>query len=126
MPTNNSDTNDPLLDDIKIEYHPQSGKPTRVYHFEDFTTSSENTANMPIDPEPWKPFRSRLDFKIAELILNTHMNKSQTNQLLSLVHQCIQRPSEFTLENNTDLECIWENACMARTSGVSNSFTSCI
>ncbi|EDQ99267.1 uncharacterized protein LACBIDRAFT_335192 [Laccaria bicolor S238N-H82] len=118
-PTTNPVTIDPILDDIKVEYHPQSGKPTHVYHFEDYTTSSEGTANMPVDPEPWRPFRSRLDFEIAELILNTHMNKSQTNQLLSLIHQCIQRPSEFTLENSTDLECVWENARMARTSGFS-------
>ncbi|EDQ98680.1 uncharacterized protein LACBIDRAFT_335746 [Laccaria bicolor S238N-H82] len=65
-PTTNPVTIDPILDDIKVEYHPQSGKPTHVYHFEDYTTSSEGTANMPVDPEPWRPFRSRLDFEIAQ------------------------------------------------------------
>ena len=48
------------------------------------------------------------------------LNKSQTNQLLLLIHQCIKTPAEFTLENSTDLENVWENAWMARTSGVWN------
>ena len=70
LPTN-SDANDPVLNDIKIEYHPQRGKPTHFYCFDDHTTSSESTANIPIDPEPWKPCQSCLDLEIAELSLDT-------------------------------------------------------
>ena len=118
--TGENDTCDLHLDDIKIEFHPNSGKPAQIFHFDEYTSSSKTSLNNPIDSEPWKPFRSCLDFEIAELMLDTHMNKSQTNRLLSLIHRCIKTPAEFTLENSTELENVWENARMAHTSGVWN------
>ena len=118
--TGESDTCDLHLDDIKIKFHPNSGKPAQIFHFDEYTSSSKTSLNNPIDSEPWKPFWSHLDFEIAELMLDTHMNKSQTNRLLSLIHQRIKTPAEFTLENSTDLENVWENAQMAHTSGVWN------
>ena len=118
--TGENDTCDLHLDDIKIEFHPNSGKPAQIFHFDEYTSSSKTSLNNPIDSEPWKPLQSRLDFEIAELMLDTHMNRSQTNRLLSVIHQCIKTPAEFTLENSTDLENVWENAWIARISGVWN------
>ena len=66
--------------------------------------------SVPIDPEPWKPFHSRLDFELAELILDTHMNKAQTATIISLIHHCVSEPDSFTLKNESDLARIWENA----------------
>jgi hypothetical protein len=108
-PTYNINTTEPELDDIKIEYHPRSGRPPQFFHFGDYTTDLPEM-DIPIDPEPWKPFRSRLDFELAELILDTHMNKAQTNALISIIHRCVLEPHSFTLKNEGDLARIWENA----------------
>ena len=104
------------LDDIKIEYHPRSGRPTQLFQFNEYMNQlPESNIDIPPDPEPWTPFRSRLDFELAELILDTHMNKNQTNALIALIHQCISEPQSFTLKNESDLSKIWQNAATRAT-----------
>ncbi|EDR06114.1 uncharacterized protein LACBIDRAFT_329259 [Laccaria bicolor S238N-H82] len=102
----------PQLNDIKVEYHPRSGHQPQFFSFDEYKSNFQDldSVDIPVDPEPWKPFRSRLDFELAELILDTHMNKNQTNELISLIHQCILDPKSFTLKNEPDLSKIWENA----------------
>ncbi|EDQ99252.1 uncharacterized protein LACBIDRAFT_316752 [Laccaria bicolor S238N-H82] len=102
----------PQLNDIKVEYHPRSGRQPQFFSFDEYKSNFQDldSVDIPVDPEPWKPFRSRLDFELAELILDTHMNKNQTNELISLIHRCILDPKSFTLKNEPDLSKIWENA----------------
>ncbi|EDR00788.1 uncharacterized protein LACBIDRAFT_333831 [Laccaria bicolor S238N-H82] len=102
----------PQLNVIKVEYHPRSGRQPQFFSFDEYKSNFQdlNSVDIPVDPEPWKPFRSRLDFELAELILDTHMNKNQTNELISLIHRCILDPKSFTLKNEPDLSKIWENA----------------
>lgn len=78
----------PQLNDIKVEYHPRSGRQPQFFSFDEYKSNFQDldSVDIPVDPEPWKPFRSRLDFELAELILDTHMNKNQTNELISLIH----------------------------------------
>lgn len=113
-PNYNINATEPELDDIKVEYHPRSGRPSQFFHFGDYTTDLPEMS-IPVDPEPWKPFRSRLDFELAELILDTHMNKAQTDTLISLIHHCVSEPDSFTLKNESDLARIWENASIRAT-----------
>ena len=95
-----------------MEYHPSSGCPPWFFSLEEYKSNFQDLVivDIPADPESWKPFRSRLDFELAELILDTHMNKNQINELISLIHQCISDPKSFTLKNEPDLAKIWENA----------------
>ena len=118
----------PQLDDIKVEYHPRSGRPTQLFQFNEYMNQlpESNSADIPPDPEPWKPFRSWLDFELAELILDTHMNKNQTNALITLIHQCISEPQSFTLKNESDLSKIWQNAATRATAvSISNIWLHC-
>ncbi|KAG1785489.1 uncharacterized protein HD556DRAFT_1314195 [Suillus plorans] len=56
------------IDDIKVEYHPNSGRPTKVYHFKDYGRSPGAPPAAPeADPMPWQPFRTCIDFEVAEL-----------------------------------------------------------
>lgn len=107
----------PRLDDIKVEYHPRSGRPPQLFELHDYINQlpESNNSDIPPESEPWKPFRSRLDFELAELILDTHMNKSQTNALITIIHRCISEPESFTLRNESDLAKIWENAATRAT-----------
>jgi hypothetical protein len=113
-------TNDPPeKDDIRIEYHPKSKKATETFRFEDYDSHIRKNLDNPIDTEPWKPFRSRLDYEVTSLIHDTHMNNSQTKTLLELIQLCIQDPGSFTINGATDLAKIWDAARNSRASGVS-------
>lgn len=109
----------PEKDDIQIEYHPKSKRATEKFCFEDYNSSIPKNLDIPIDTEPWKPFRSRLDYEVVALIHETHMNNSQTKTLIELIHRCIKDPGSFTINGATDLTKIWDAARGSRASGVS-------
>lgn len=89
--------------DIRIEYHPSSGRKPEVFAFEEFTRAvQENT--YPADPEPWAPFKTREDFEFAELARETGMTKGQINALIRLFHQCIENGKDsFTLSGYNEM-----------------------
>ena len=106
-------------DDIKIVYHPHSGKPDEIFHLDDYNSSLPRPTNIPMEEKPWRPFRTRTDFEIAELILATHMNKDQTTNFLKLLHEIADDPKCFTIANKKDLDNTWEGARSYHASGVS-------
>ncbi|KAG1874972.1 hypothetical protein F4604DRAFT_2009023 [Suillus subluteus] len=75
-------------DDIRTEYHPRSGIPTKTNRLGDFRCHT-NTAHsqVPQNTTPWEPFGSRIDFDFAELILKANLTKLQTNELISLIRR---------------------------------------
>ena len=62
----------------------------------------------------------KLDFELAEVMLDAHMNAQQTEKLLALIHQVIQNPESFTLANLKDLSNVWEFARKVRTDKASS------
>lgn len=112
----------PQLDDIRVEYHPRSGHPTETFQFHEYTnTLPADDIKISANSEPWKPFRSRLDFELAKLMLDTHMNKSQSTTLISLIHHCISDPQSFTLSGYSDLANVWEQAATRATNVSQNN-----
>jgi hypothetical protein len=109
----------PQHDDIKIVYHPHCGKPDKIFHLEDYNSSLPRPTNIPTEENPWRPFRTRIDFEIAELILDTHMNKNQTTDFLKLLHKIAADPKCFTIANKKELDNTWEGARSYHASGVS-------
>ncbi|KAG1788983.1 uncharacterized protein HD556DRAFT_1433910 [Suillus plorans] len=81
----------PQLDDIKVDYHPHSQIPSTIHHFADFSRTRPTEASVPRNHAPWEPFRTRLDFEVAEIALEAALNTDQTNRLLSLVHRSALR-----------------------------------
>ncbi|KAJ6610879.1 hypothetical protein B0H10DRAFT_2165954 [Mycena sp. CBHHK59/15] len=53
----------------------------------------------PRDQTPWAPFRTRLDFEVAEFVQDTMLNKNQINTLISLIRRCSENPDGFTIHN---------------------------
>lgn len=102
----------PALDDIKVEYHKASKRPTMIYSFADFTRDEpiKQTAVPDVSSEPWKPFRSRLDFDFAELTHETHMNKGQIQRLLDIIHGVASKKDEFTFVKVDDVDLAWSKA----------------
>ncbi|KAF8871312.1 hypothetical protein CPB84DRAFT_1903942 [Gymnopilus junonius] len=106
------------IDDIKVEYHPKSHRPTKFYHLDDYAAQEGRPAEEPVtDQEPWKPFRTRLDFEIAELMLDSHLNVGQSSVLLSLIRKAIAQPADFTLSSTDELEKFWTAARETRGTG---------
>lgn len=95
--------------DVLVEAHPHSGKPSVITPLDDYGANAPEPS-MIFEENPWAPFRTRLDFDIAELIQDTHMNKSQIDRTLKLIHQSIRTPADFTLSDGTDLENVWKAA----------------
>jgi hypothetical protein len=109
------------LDDIKVEYHPKSMKPDKFFRFHEYTDVRTPTSDLP-NQEPWKPFRTRLDFELADLMLDARMNAKQSASLLSLIHRCIKDPESFTISNVTDLQNAWNHARNLKGTGVCRIF----
>ncbi|THH17156.1 hypothetical protein EUX98_g9183 [Antrodiella citrinella] len=103
------DPNDICLDDIRTEYHPGSGIPTKTQRFEAFRRS-EQQRNTSLDGQPWLPFRTQANFEFAEIALDGALNRSQINALVKLFHRCINGQDKFTLNSYDDLRDTWHHA----------------
>ncbi|KAJ7301222.1 hypothetical protein DFH08DRAFT_996074 [Mycena albidolilacea] len=64
----------------------------------------------PTDEKPWAPFRTRLDFEVAEFSQDTMLNKNQIDTLISLIRRCAENIVDFTLHNQSDLNKQWDLA----------------
>ncbi|KAG2116194.1 hypothetical protein BD769DRAFT_1629852 [Suillus cothurnatus] len=103
------------LDDIKVEYHPHSQIPSTVHHFSEFSRSCSTEDDVPCNNSPWEPFRTRLDFEVAEIALEAAMTKDQTNRLLDLIHRSAGGNDTFTLQNHDEVCSLWDLASQCYT-----------
>ncbi|KAK0506766.1 hypothetical protein EDD18DRAFT_1315910 [Armillaria luteobubalina] len=101
------------IDDIRTVYHPASGIPTRVDHFEQYRSNPTfQHADPPIDPCPWRPFATRRDFKLGEFILDSALtNKNMTTlfELLTPESESIQGLGS-TINSPRDFKEHWDQA----------------
>jgi hypothetical protein len=103
------DTN-PGLDDFRTEFHPSSKKASVTVSFEQYGQEQPFAYHHHPDQQPWAPFRTRLDFEIADLILEAALSEGQTTKLISLLKRCAESPGEFTLQSHADITKTWEEA----------------
>jgi hypothetical protein len=66
-------------DDIKVEYHPNSGIEAKVCVFDAFKRRPATSVPLPDGHPPWCPFKSQLEFDIAELTLEVRLNNEQSD-----------------------------------------------
>ncbi|KAG1890746.1 uncharacterized protein F5891DRAFT_1131606 [Suillus fuscotomentosus] len=96
-------------DDIQVQYHPSSQRPTQVFQFEDYGRGlGAPTVVPPVEPEPWYPFRTRIDFEVAELVLEAALTHQQMDRLFDLI--CRTKSEQFTLRNRKDVRDTWDAA----------------
>jgi hypothetical protein len=62
-----------------MEHHPSSNIEAEVYAFNDFKHCPAVPLEPPSNTEPWHPFHSQLEFKVAELALEVGLNDEQTD-----------------------------------------------
>ncbi|KAG1856505.1 hypothetical protein C8R48DRAFT_749127 [Suillus tomentosus] len=96
--------------DIKVEYHPHSKIPSTIHRFVDFSCHRSMEDSVPRSTSPWEPFRTRLDFEVAEIVLEAAMTKDQTNRLFNLLHRSACGKEAFTLQSHDEVRSFWEMA----------------
>jgi hypothetical protein len=96
---------------VQIEYHPHSKRDPRVLSPEEFKMlSNDNEEPILSDERPWRPFRSREDFELAELTHAAALNKGQIDTLVKLIKRCEKNPGSLIFEGVQDVERAWEDA----------------
>ncbi|KAG1735756.1 hypothetical protein EDB19DRAFT_1896182 [Suillus lakei] len=103
------------LDDIQVEHHPHSQLPSTIHHFTEFSHSRPTEEHTPCNNSPWEPFRIRLDFEVAEIVLEAAMTKDQTNRLFNLFHRSASGNDSFTLHNHDKVHSLWDLASQCYT-----------
>ncbi|KAJ7876625.1 hypothetical protein B0H13DRAFT_2235988 [Mycena leptocephala] len=94
--------------EIKRVFHPHSKRPPQFQFFQDFVRRPKRAE--PTDSQPWRPFRSQLDFEVAEFCETNMLNKDSTQTFISLIHRCNATPEDFTLASQRELDELWELA----------------
>ncbi|TFK18477.1 hypothetical protein FA15DRAFT_253053 [Coprinopsis marcescibilis] len=94
-------------DKIRIEYHPRSRLQPEVITSDEYLDRIPTSNDLPPNPEPWRPFRTRLDFELASFMQDNNLNQPQKARLLTLIREAIEKPGSFTIEDSQDLENIW-------------------
>ncbi|KAL1661524.1 hypothetical protein GGF50DRAFT_60902 [Schizophyllum commune] len=104
----------PKLGDVKIEYHPSSGKPPVIVPLQELRREGDEPDgdHAPRSTEPWVGFRTRLDYEISEFILQTRLNTEETKRLLKLIKSA-QDTRDFTIASIDDLNERWQLAAQA-------------
>lgn len=110
--THHADTLDPEKDDIRTEYHPKSARPPTIdpFHLYGHAAPAQACLSDSNDErKPWSPFRERLDYEIAELLLEATLNEKQIAKFLTFFHRC-RAGEPFTIMNYQDYHSTWELA----------------
>ena len=74
----------PEIGSIQTEYHPNSGRSTKIESLEDYFKHTSKLVSPPEDSEPWQPFHSWADFEFAKLALKAALMQGQIEQLVQL------------------------------------------
>ncbi|KAJ7764640.1 hypothetical protein DFH07DRAFT_738222 [Mycena maculata] len=100
----------PRPEEIKRVFHPHSKQQPMFQSFDEYVASNIAEQPIPTDKQPWRPFRSQLDFEVAEFCEVNMLNKDSTETLISLIRRCMFNPDDFTLAGQRDLDQLWELA----------------
>ncbi|KAG0694025.1 hypothetical protein DFH29DRAFT_985372 [Suillus ampliporus] len=95
---------------LSFEYHPSSGIETKIHSFDTFQRRPAMSSVPLPDAQPWLPFKSRLEFEVAELALEVGLNNHQTDRLVKLCHRCAIGKEKFSFKNHKDIHSMWEAA----------------
>jgi hypothetical protein len=98
------------IDNIRTEYHPNSGRGIKVETFEDYREHTLKDNSVPEITDPWRPFQSRTDFEFAQLALEAALTKKHVDKLIQLVERCIKGQDSFNLTNHQDVCSTWDAA----------------
>lgn len=120
---------------VKVEYHPAADRDDDSYPFEIFcgVPKEEEEDYLAVlnsfEQPPWCPFPTRMDFELAEVMLDSHMSAKHIDRMISLFRQALPSPDDsdvLTLTNSAELARMWDIARTSRGTGVSFIITTSV
>ncbi|KAH9029162.1 hypothetical protein EDB85DRAFT_2147471 [Lactarius pseudohatsudake] len=100
---------------IRTEYHPNSRKSTKTHSVGDPSHNPSSSAHQS-RPEPWSPFfRTREDFVLSEILLESGLSNNLSEKLLELFRLCKTGKGEVTVERVAEFQTAWEHASLKLT-----------
>ncbi|KAJ7262834.1 hypothetical protein C8J57DRAFT_1436351 [Mycena rebaudengoi] len=109
--------------EIKRIFHPHSQRLPTFQSFHEYSTLDLTARHGAVDKEPWRPFRTRLDFEVAEFCELAMLNRDLTETLISLIRRCGQNIKKFTINNQAELNELWDLASHKCTEFVRDEIT---
>ncbi|KAI0700953.1 hypothetical protein BC835DRAFT_1265604, partial [Cytidiella melzeri] len=100
------------VDDIRVEYHRAAGLSPRFFALHEFRREKRTIDLSLSKSNPWKPFKTRLDFEVAEFTQKACLNKSLIDGLFKLFQAVLNTPKNLTLESSDDVQRVWESAAL--------------
>ncbi|KAI0695484.1 hypothetical protein BC835DRAFT_1414874 [Cytidiella melzeri] len=94
----------PKVDDIRVEYHRAAGLSPRFFALHEFRREKRTIDLSLSKSNPWKPFKTRLDFEVAEFTQKACLNKSLIDGLFKLFQAVLNTPKNLTLESSDDFD----------------------
>ncbi|KAI5899758.1 uncharacterized protein SCHCODRAFT_02682721 [Schizophyllum commune H4-8] len=110
LPLADPETVQPSVDDIKIEYHPNSQRCAETIPLHRLVRERDRKPpDPPLESKPWeKGFHTRLDFEVAAFALEAQLNNDQSASLLKLLKRAAEHPEELTVRAPKDLSDGWD------------------
>ena len=59
---------------------------------------------------PWKPYRSRVDFEFSELVTSALLPKEHIETLITIIQKVASGEDKFTIKSNSDLAALKKSA----------------
>ena len=101
-----------MLNDIKVEYHPQSKRATKVFRCEEYTHDVPQTKGGPLlpDTDAWYPFSCRDNFKFSDALHRSGMKEEDIRTVLDIVARVKSGDSEFDILSYDAYRSAWDAA----------------
>ncbi|KAJ7102054.1 hypothetical protein C8R44DRAFT_747072 [Mycena epipterygia] len=81
-------------------------RPPIFQSFPDYV-ASDISVHAPANSTPWKAFRTRLDFEVAEFCELAMLNTEMTETLITFIRRCGNNIKNFTIANHSELNKLW-------------------
>jgi hypothetical protein len=101
--------------DTRINYHPRSGKPSEAYRPKAYSARKRSSRDKPDSKFWWPFFKTREDFLISEILIDSGLSNAQLDKLLKLINRCINGKGTLTLSRHADLQAAWDHASLKLT-----------
>lgn len=101
-----------MLNDIKVEYHPNSERAMRTYRCEDYKHDIPQTTKRPLLPntDAWYPFTTRDNFKFSDALHRSAMKEEDICTVLDIVARVKTGDLDFSLLTYNTYQSAWEAA----------------
>lgn len=93
--------------DIKVEYHPASGKRYQILSHSAYNKEQEQIDASATEKTPWRGFSTRDDFELAEFVLEAGLNEALVRRLLKIIDRVREGESELTVNSYKDITEGW-------------------